>query len=154
MKRKKKRNGKKPSLSVLFSFSKAAASAYQELTITLKTLRMHRVLERESLKITVFPWLHHHPQKISLQAVQNFQVTHNLKRNLKQRTKKKASAVSLKLKLASKKNFSKIQGKHYFVNYSSHGIFPPRSSGPKGHPCKLLQSRLQKVSWQAGYRLR
>lgn len=132
-------------------------SAYQELTITLRTLKMHRVLERENLKITVFPWLHHHPQNISLQAVKIFQVTHNLKRNFKQRLKKKkkkASVVSLKLKLASQKNLSKIQGKHYFVNYTSSGILPPRSSDPKGHYCKLLQSRLQKVSWQAGYELR
>lgn len=95
------------------------------------------------------------PSNYQSPSSKNFQVTHNFKRNLKQRLKKKSVlAVSLKLKLASKRNLSKIQGKHYFLNYSSSGIFPPRSSGPKGHPCKLRQSRLQKASWQAGYRLR
>lgn len=43
------------------------------------------------------------------------------------KSKKKASVVSLQLKLTSKKNLRKIQGKYYFVNYSSNRIFSSQS---------------------------
>lgn len=72
-----------------------------------------------------------------------------LKNNNKKNTPKRFTS-ALKLEIG-KKNLSKIQEILSIFSLSvisGVGFFPPRSPGPKGHCCELLQSRLQKVSWQ------
>lgn len=114
----------------LFFYESGSSSVYQKLTITFKTSNMHRALEKENLKVLSLSTSL--PSKYQSPSIKKFQVTHNLRRNVKQsllKKKKKASVASLKLKLARKKNLRKIQGKHYFVNYSNNRIFfPPRAS--------------------------